>query len=172
MKRFVTAIILFITWALLSFDGSQQAGDFLFWQPSDLIIGAFASILVAFVLAGPIIASPLKIINPMRWFALLVYIWVLLYNMILSGVEAAYYVLHPEVPVKPGVVRLRTRLANPAARAFLANTINLTPGLLAVDVTDDGFVQVHLISAEPERMRKDAERLVGRCEDLIERVMG
>ena len=172
MKRLLTAISLFITWMLLSFDGVPSSGDIVFWQPSDLILGAFASVLVAFVLAGPIVTAPLKFLNPVRWLALLVCLLVMLNDMIMSGINAAYYALHPDVPVKPGVVRLRTRLASPAARAFLASAINLTPGLLAVDVTDDGFVMVHMISADPERMRKDAERLVGRCEDLIERVMG
>jgi len=172
MKRLLTAILLFIFWVLLSFDAVEQAGDIYVWAPSDLIVGAVASLFVAFILAAPVVASPIKFLNPVRWLALFVYLWTFLYNMILSGVNAAYFVMHSETPIKPGVVRLRTRLASPAARAFLANTMNLRPGLLAVDVTDDGFVQVHMLSVDPARMREEAMRLVGSCEDLVERVMG
>ena len=57
-----------------------------------------------------------------------------------AGVQVAYYVLHPAMPIKPGVLRFRTSLQSQMARAALANSITLVPGTLTLRVIDDEFV--------------------------------
>lgn len=57
-----------------------------------------------------------------------------------SGIEVAYHVLHPRVPIEPSLVRFRTGLASPVARTILANSITLVPGTMTVMVDGDEFL--------------------------------
>lgn len=68
---------------------------------------------------------------------LLVYIGWLLGRMLVSALQIAWIVLNPRVPPKPGIVRLRTDLRSPAARAMLANSITLVPGSMTLEMDAD-----------------------------------
>ena len=78
--------------------------------------------------------------------------------------------LIPE-PIRPGIVRVRTRLRRPAARALLANSITLTPGTLAVDVREDGTMMVHWIVVRSTDPDEAARLVVGRFEGIIARFL-
>jgi multicomponent Na+:H+ antiporter subunit E len=79
-------------------------------------------------------------------------------------------VLHPKMPIRPGFVRIKTRLRRPASRAVLCNSITLTPGTLAVDIFDDGTMVVHWIYVRTLDPDEAAERTIGRFEWFIERI--
>ena len=57
-----------------------------------------------------------------------------------AGFQVAYYVLHPRMPIDPGVLRFRTSLQSKVARTALANSITLVPGTLTLRVIGDEFV--------------------------------
>ncbi len=57
-----------------------------------------------------------------------------------AGFQVAYYVLHPAMPIKPGVLRFRTSLRSQMARSALANSITLVPGTLTLRIIGDEFV--------------------------------
>lgn len=64
-------------------------------------------------------------------------------RMVPAAVMVAYHVLHPRMPIAPGVLRFRSGLDSQVARAVLANSITLVPGTLTVAVEDDEFI-VHV----------------------------
>jgi multicomponent Na+:H+ antiporter subunit E len=47
------------------------------------------------------------------------------------------YVYAPRIDIRPGIVKIRTRLKSPLGRLALANSIALTPGSLVLDIKDD-----------------------------------
>lgn len=61
-------------------------------------------------------------------------------RMLVSAVQIAWIVLNPRVPPEPGIVRLRTDLRSPAARAMLANSITLVPGTMTLNISDRELV--------------------------------
>lgn len=68
---------------------------------------------------------------------LLAYIGVLFWEIIKANVDVAYRVLHPRIPIRPGIVVIRTSLKSNVAKLILANSITLTPGTFTLDVVDD-----------------------------------
>jgi len=67
----------------------------------------------------------------------LVYIIVLFWEIVKANFDVAYRVLHPKMPIKPGIVVIKTSLKSDIAKLILANSITLTPGTFTLDVIGD-----------------------------------
>ena len=90
----------------------------------------------------------------------------LLGNIVKSNIQVAYLVLHPKLPIQPGLLRLRTKLQNRTGLIILANSITLTPGTITVDF-DDGTYSVHALVPSAARSLLDA-----RMQSKLERIFG
>ncbi len=143
----------------------------LFWDISVPIIlfGAGFSLLVGVFLGKIYPDTPQKWLDPRRWFFLLVYIPYFLYYVIKANVDVALRVLHPDVPIRPGIVRVRTSLTSPMAKTFLANSITLTPGTLTIGL-DGQDLYVHWINVHTDDPEKRTAEIVGRFEPLLRRI--
>lgn len=80
--------------------------------------------------------------------AILVYLAVFAAALVRANFDVARRVLLPTLPIRPGVVQVRTGLKSPLGRLLLANSITLTPGTLTVDVEDD-LLTIHWIDCPP-----------------------
>jgi multicomponent Na+:H+ antiporter subunit E len=89
----------------------------------------------------------------------LVYIIVLLWEIIKANFDVAYRVIHPKMPIKPGIVVIKTRLKSDIAKMILANSITLTPGTFTLDVIGDKLL-IHWINVRAEDIDK-ATSLIG-----------
>ena len=69
------------------------------------------------------------------------------------------WVLHPAMPIRPGVVVIKTRLTSDIAKMILANSITLTPGTFTLDVVGDRLL-IHWINVRTDDM-DEASRLIG-----------
>ena len=129
------------TWMLLVYTVHYQ----------EVIAGVGAALLAAAFFGQYLPVKPSHLLNPVRWFWLLVYIPVFIYMCLKSNIDVALRVLSPGLQIKPGIVRIRTSLTSEIARVFLANSITLTPGTITIDTqrTPNGsrFV-VHCISQD------------------------
>jgi multicomponent Na+:H+ antiporter subunit E len=94
---------------------------------------------------------------------LIAYLIWLLGQIIKSGVQVAYLVLHPKMPINPVMVHFESILPTPLAHVILGNSITLTPGTLTVDVKGDYFV-VHALTPDIEEdlVNGEMEARVGR----------
>lgn len=82
-------------------------------------------------------------------------------NTVLGGAAStARAALAADIALTPGLVRLKTRVANADARADLATLISATPGAVVVDVDTEGLL-IHLID-EHEAETSDLGRLEAR----------
>ncbi len=70
--------------------------------------------------------------------------------MIKANLKVAYIVLHPKLPISPGMVQFKTRLKTDLAKVIFANAITLTPGTLTVDIEDDLFTVHGLTDSDLE----------------------
>jgi multicomponent Na+:H+ antiporter subunit E len=95
----------------------------------------------------------------------LYFLW-LLWSIVQSNLEVAYIVLHPNLPIQPGLLRLRTKLRNRSGHIILANSITLTPGTITIDF-EDGDYSVHALVPSAAQSLLDAE-----MQSKLERIFG
>jgi multicomponent Na+:H+ antiporter subunit E len=144
-SRIVMFIFAFAVWCILC------------WVPDTehLITGGVVSLIVAAVMGSMFVSRPHMLFSPIRVFYFLFwYVPVFSWELIKANFDVAYRVIHPSMPIKPGIVRLKTDLKSDTGLTFLANSITLTPGTLTVDVNkDDGVLYIHwinVIGSDPE----------------------
>jgi len=131
-------VILFAFWLLLS--GRYQA--------KYIIIGVISAALVTF-LTNDLFYSALQrgerlgiktrqVLLQIGRFIL--YIPWLLLQIILANVQVAYLVLHPKMPIEPGLLLFHTKMRKGIAQVTLANSITLTPGTISTSLEDGNFI--------------------------------
>jgi multicomponent Na+:H+ antiporter subunit E len=159
MKRFLHFLILFVIWVLMTWS--------LHWQ--ELIVGAVVAFIAQMLLGDIFPIDAVKIFNPVRFFWLVVYAVVFIAYVIKANFDVAYRVLNLYMPIRPGIVKVRTKLKTDMARTFLANSITLTPGTLSIDIVGD-HLYVHWINITSEDIEEETEIIVRRFENLLERI--
>jgi len=90
----------------------------------------------------------------------LAYIVVLLWEIIKANFDVAYRVVHPKMPIKPGIVVIETHLKSDIAKLILANSITLTPGTFTLDIIGDKLL-IHWINVKADGI-DEATNLIGR----------
>lgn len=135
-------ILWFSVWALLSWP--FDARDAVFGAAAALLV----SVVTADILAQPSAKSGASGLDPVRfirrcgWF--IVYLFVFVWECLKANIDVAYRVLHPDLPIRPGTIRVKTGLKSDIGLTFLANSITLTPGTTTVDVDKEGgTIYVH-----------------------------
>jgi multicomponent Na+:H+ antiporter subunit E len=80
-------------------------------------------------------------------------------------------VLHPKLPIKPGIVKIKTSLTKDSAITILTNSITLTPGTLTIDVNKEkSEVYVHWIDTESTDTEEATKSIGGRFEKRLTEV--
>jgi multicomponent Na+:H+ antiporter subunit E len=87
------------------------------------------------------------------------YMIVLFWEIIKANFDVAYRVIHPKMPIKPGIVVIKTHLKSDIAKMILANSITLTPGTFTLDVIGDKLL-IHWINVRAEHI-DEATSLIG-----------
>lgn len=128
---------------------------------ADVVTGAITAAIVAALLTRIAFERPLSRTSGrvlLRW---LIYVPILLWEIAKANIHVAYVVLHPRLPIDPGIVRFRPALRHGLPVTTLANSITLTPGTLTVDVRERDFFVHHLTASSREDLLEGTlERLV------------
>jgi multicomponent Na+:H+ antiporter subunit E len=90
----------------------------------------------------------------------LLYIVILSVEIIKSNLDVAYRIIHPKMPIKPGIVIIKTELKSNIAKLILANSITLTPGTFTLDILGDTLL-IHWINVKTKNVNK-ATKAIGR----------
>ena len=159
MNKIILFIIAFITWSILTWSFNYQ----------DVLAGTGASILIAFLLGDLFVINLRKVFSLRRLFWALCSVPVFLYYCIKANFIMAYRILHPKLPIRPGIVKIKTGLKSALARAFLANFITLTPGTLTVDIKGE-YLYIHWIYVESEDIERATGIIAGRFESILKRI--
>ncbi|MFO7900802.1 MAG: Na+/H+ antiporter subunit E [Planctomycetota bacterium] len=159
MKWLMCLLAVFALWVLL------------FWSVDAWVLGsgAFFALLVATFL-GEIYPDRMdRVLDPRRVFFFLVYLPYFFYWCLKANLDVALRVIHPDVPIRPGIVKVKTSLRTDMAKTFLANSITLTPGTLTVDIDGDD-VYVHWINIDTDDVEQRTSEICGRFEPLLRRI--
>ena len=159
MKNIVAFIILFGFWIALTFSIS----------PENLITGA-ASALITVILFGRYFITDLrKLFQPARYFWFIIYLFVFIWECLKANFDVAYRILHPSMPIKPGIVKIYLDLKSDIAKTILANSITMTPGTISVDLVGN-VLYVHWIyvkSLDPDEWKSE---IAGTFEKYVKRI--
>lgn len=162
MKSRITLFVLaIIVWMVLN------------WVPDwqDLLLGILVCGLVAYFTGDLFIERPksVKDLKRLLWFAY--YVPIFLWEVFKANVDVAYRVGHPDMPIHPGIVKIKTGLKSDMGLTFLANSITLTPGTLSVDVDKEGgYLYVHWIEVKDKDVDKATAIVSERFEKILRRI--
>ena len=160
MRRLIYFVLGFIIWMLLTWSVDIQI----------VIAGLIASLAVA-ILFHEILPKEYRVfISPVRVFWFLVYVPVFFYYMIKANFDVVYRTLHPKMPIKPGIVKIKTTLKTESGITALANSITLTPGTLTVDLTNDGFLYIHWINVKSDDVEQATKLIAQRFEWFLKKI--
>jgi len=157
--RIFQFLIIFMLWLLLTWS----------LAPQEIIVGAALALLLSTLLFDVFLQGSEKLVQPARYFWFLVYLPVFFYYVLHANLDVAYRVLHPEMPIRPGIVKVRTTLKSEMGKTFLANSITLTPGTLTVDIVGD-HLYIHWINIVTEDPQAATEIIVKKFEGYLRRI--
>ena len=160
--RFTFFLLYFLTWLILSWS----------FNLVNLVIGAFISALILFLTSGVIekkTGGSHKNFKRYLWF--LYYIPLFIWECFKANLDGAYRVIHPDLPMRPGIVKVKSNLKSDSGLTFLANTITLKPGTMTVDIDrDNGFLYVHWVNVESQDIEKATKIIVEKFEKILMRI--
>ena len=143
-------------------------------SPVDLqhiLVGILVAGFVAFI-TGDLFVKGIHIFKDVScylWF--LYYIPVFIWECIKANIDVAWRVIHPNRPINPGIVKVKTSLKTDTALTFLANSITLTPGTLSVDIDQEGgFLYVHWIDVKDKNIAGATKLIVQRFERILSKI--
>lgn len=161
-SRVLMFLAAFVVWCLLS------------WPPTalQLAAGIAASLVAAAVMGRMFIVRHHLLSHPGRILTFIFhYLPVFTWELIKANFDVAYRVLHPGLPINPGIVKMKTALRSDMGLTFLANSITLTPGTLTVDVDrEQGILYIHWISVRGRDVESATSAIGGRFEPILRRI--
>ena len=169
-SKIVLFVIMFLVWLLLN------------WVPDwqHVIAGVFVAVFVVFIIGDLFItrrparfaAGGQVLYHPLRyWYFFACYLPLFIWECFKANIDVAYRVLHPDLPINPGIVKVKTSLRTDTALTFLANSITLTPGTLSVDIDGKlGFLYVHWIDVKAKDVETATRIIVERFEKVLKRI--
>ena len=101
--------------------------------------------------------------HPLRIAAYIPYIC---WQIVVANLQVAWLILHPRMPIKPGLVRARADQQPAIGQVIHAKSITITPGTITLDVRD-GEILVHALNEAfgDADASGDLNRRVSRIED-------
>ena len=137
-------------------------------QLSNIIAGLLLSVLILLLLRPAAHAVNWHLLPSTTW-ALLRYVAVLSYDLIISGIQVARIVLDPALPIEQGNIAIPTSCESETAQALSAHAITLTPGEMVVEMADDGTMYTHVLDAtHAQETMADAQQM---REQMLNKIM-
>lgn len=159
--RYITLFILsLLFWLLLTFKVTVP----------NIIVGSVAAIICSLFFTRFFISGIGKFLQPKRYFWFIIYLFIFVWECIKANLDVAYRVLHPSMPIRPGIVKVKTTLKTDMAKMLLANSITMTPGTISVDIIEDNLY-VHWIYIRSENPEVYTEMITGAFEKYIKRIL-
>ncbi|MCU7833795.1 MAG: Na+/H+ antiporter subunit E [gamma proteobacterium symbiont of Taylorina sp.] len=136
-----------------------------------LIIGALVSFSITLLFCSGLSFFTEFRATPQAFAAGIFYYIYFFKELIKSNFKLAAIVLNPSLPIKPGIVKVRTKLKSKMGRLMLANSITLTPGTLTMEI-DGEWIYVHCVTVESTDIDEATAKIVAGFESYLEVMYG
>jgi multicomponent Na+:H+ antiporter subunit E len=159
MKKTMYFIITLAVWMLLTWSADIQ----------NIAAGVIVSLICTVFISHIYFDNTASLFNPVRILWFLYYIPVFFIHMVKANLDVAYRVIHVDVPIRPGIVKVTTDMKTDLGLTFLANSITLTPGTLTVDIIGRDLY-IHWINITEDDPERQTEIIVSRFEKILKKV--
>ena len=159
MNRLVYFHLTLVFWLLLTWSLDVQ----------NVIAGIIVALICTIFIGHLFFDRSINMLNPRRIFWFLYYIPFFFLHMVKANLDVAYRVIHLNIPIRPGIVKVTTTLKTDLAKTFLANSITLTPGTLTIDVIGSDMY-IHWINVRTEVPEEETAIIVRRFENILKKV--
>ncbi|MDD2752199.1 MAG: Na+/H+ antiporter subunit E [Candidatus Omnitrophica bacterium] len=159
--KIIIFILAFLLWLLLCW-----SVDFV-----HLLLGAVIASLVCFATSDIFLNSPQVFKNPGRYLWFVYYLLLFTWECIKANIDGAWRVAHPDLPINPGIVKVKTNLKSEVGITFLANSLTLKPGTMTVDIDKtNGYLYIHWADVKSQDVDKATELIVRKFERVLMRI--
>jgi len=163
--KFKNYIIMFITlmgtWLLLN---NSLATDII-------ISGLIVSLLLPLLFCGKCEVFTNLNLTPKALLYSVMFLFTFIVELIKANLDVARRVITPSLPIKPGVVEVKTTLKSRIARVVLADSITLTPGTFTLEIKDDSLF-IHWIDVQATEIEESTKLIVAKFEKYLEVMYG
>ena len=160
MRAFLLVVLGFVLWMGFTGDTSVE----------NIVAGILVAGLSTFLFGRDFPYRRKKVFQIRRYGCFLAFLGLFAVKLVKANLIMAYRVLHPRLPIKPGIVRVPLEMTSPLGRLILANSITLTPGTLTVEITRTDLY-IHWIYLYEEKDRRViAEDIAGAFQRILRRV--
>jgi len=157
-SRITVFILSFLIWLALTHIKDIQ----------EVIAGLVVAIIVSMIVGEFLITTEKSEHIIKRFFSAILYLFKFLWEMIKANFHVAYIVLNPNLPINPGIVKIKTNLTKDSAITVLTNSITLTPGTLTVDVNPETKeIYIHWIDVLSTDVEESTKLIGDRFEKLL-----
>jgi multicomponent Na+:H+ antiporter subunit E len=154
-------VVLFVIWMI--------ANASLAVEPA--LVGLVITFVIAHVFVSSSEAWQRLRLTPSALYHFIAYSATFVAELVRANLNMMALVYSPRIDIKPGIVKVRTRLETPLGRLALANSIALTPGSLVMDIRDD-ILFIHWLDVKTTDIDEATEALVAPFEKHLEKVFG
>jgi multicomponent Na+:H+ antiporter subunit E len=154
-------VILFVIWMIVNASPAVEPA----------LVGAAITFVLAHVFASSSEAWSRLRLTPRALYHFVAYSGTFVVELVRANLNMMTYVYAPRIDIKPGIVKVRTRLESPIGRLALANSIALTPGSLVMDIRDDTLF-IHWLDVKTTDIDEATQALVIPFEKHLEKVFG
>ena len=159
-KSFCMFILLILVWT--AFTSARNLEEF--------ITGTIVALILSIFLSNTYLDICHTLFNIKRIIFSVVYIFVLFWEIVKANIDVAWRILHPAMPIRPGIVEIKTSLKSDLAKVALANSITLTPGTFTLDILGDRLL-VHWINVKTKNIDEASRMIAGRFERYIKLIL-
>ncbi|MCS6773557.1 MAG: Na+/H+ antiporter subunit E [Anaerolineae bacterium] len=114
---------------------------------SNIVVGALLGLFIALVVRPTSETLTLARL-PNALFNLVKYTLWLSVDILRNGIRVARIVLDPKLPIKPGIIAIKSEMSTELGIALNAHAITVTPGEQVVEIGDDGTLYTHCLDVE------------------------
>ncbi len=133
--------------------------------------GVIASMCVAMTIGNIFVHRPNIVVHAKRYIWIGYYLLVLLVEVIRANIDIIYRVSLVDLPLNPGIVKIKTKIKSEIGLALLANSITFSPGASTVDIdTDKGYIYVHCLDVESQNIKAATELIASKFEKILKKI--
>lgn len=154
-------IVLFVIWMVANSALSLAVA----------LTGAVITFALAYIFAATSDAWKNIRWTPRGLYHFIAYTGTFVAELVRSNINMMGYVYARRIDIKPGIVKVRTRLTSPIGRLALTSSIALTPGSLVIDLRGDTLF-IHWLDVKTTDIDEATKVLVAPFETHLEKVFG
>ncbi len=139
-------------------------------RSDELLIGGLVAVIIALAvhrISG--VYSGIRL-TPKAFAFAIAYFLIFLRELVKANLDVAVRVLKPSLPIRPGIVEVKTGMQSQLGRLVLSNSITLTPGTLTLDVQGDRMF-IHWIDVKGDDIDASTAAIVSVFERTLKEVV-